>query len=270
MNTQKNDIQLYTNSERLPVGQEAKDVFSWGNELGKCKYYQKLGTAGVISIILTARELGLPPMACLNGGLYQIDGRVSISAQMMNALILKAGHRVDILEFSEKRCTIRFKRADREAHTDYSYTVEDASKAGYLKKDNWINHLKDMLYCRCLSGGARKIMPDAIMGCYIHGELQNGEMPGNQEVPEISENFKVIEEKNEEVYEKSFDSKEECITKEEEMELYEAVGENESLKANIEKYILSAHKCKISEMPRSVFTKILSRVKENYKKAQGE
>lgn len=166
-----------SDTQMLPKNLEAEEIFKWGHELGKCPFYQKLGPGGVIAVVLTARELGLPPMACLNGGLHNIEGKVSISAQMMNAMIIRSGHSAKLIELTQQRCVIRFKRREDKEHIDYAYTVEEAQKAGYLGKKNWQTHLRDMLFCRCLSGGARKFMPDVIGNVYIHGELGDETMP---------------------------------------------------------------------------------------------
>jgi hypothetical protein len=176
-----NQIEIYEKTDRLPIMQEAQDFFKWSQELAKCPFYAKLGAGGVIAILLTARELGLPPMASLNGGMYHIDGKVSLSAQMMNTLVLKAGHTVDIVKLDEEGCELKFHRRDRKEPTFYSYSTKDAAKAGYLGKNNWKAHLKDMLFCRALSGGARKICPDAIGNCYIHRELNYGDVTINHQ-----------------------------------------------------------------------------------------
>lgn len=182
-----------SDTQMLPKNLEAEEIFKWGHELGKCPFYQKLGPGGVIAVVLTARELGLPPMACLNGGLHNIDGKVSISAQMMNAMIIRAGHSAKLIELTPQRCVIRFKRREEKEHIDYAYTVEEAHKAGYLSKKNWQTHLRDMLFCRCLSGGARKFMPDVIGNVYIHGELGDETMPlVPQEVQEHPESTQTI------------------------------------------------------------------------------
>lgn len=199
------DITTYGKTDRLPILQEAQEIFKWSHELAKCPFYQKLGTSGIIAILLTSRELGLPPMACLNGGLYHIDGKVSISAQMMNTLLLKAGHRADIHILNEKKCVLHFKRADRKEIVEYTYTIEDAQKAGYLNKNNYKAHLKDMLFCRCLSGGARKICPDAIGNAYVHGELASDPNGFDSTDFEITEE---VEEKKAEVKSISFEKAE--------------------------------------------------------------
>jgi hypothetical protein len=125
---------------------------------------------------MTAREYDLPPMACLNGGLHVIDGKVVFSAIMIDALILKNSHKTDLLCLNEERCVIRFTRSDREQDAKYvpliyEYTKEMARNAGYLTKKNWQTSLQDMLYCRCVTGGGRKHMPEIFVGVLVAGEL---------------------------------------------------------------------------------------------------
>lgn len=175
--------QLPTRSSfSMPVGQEMDQIISVCKVLATCPYYQKLGPGGVLAIYLTAREMNLPLMMCLNGGMYTFSGLVSLSAQLMNMLIVNAGHRADILHLDEKGCKIRFWRCDRPKDNctfEYEYTIEMAAKAGYLGKDNWKKAPKDMTFSRCLSGGARKFMPDVIMNAYAIGELgeEDGSIP---------------------------------------------------------------------------------------------
>ena len=162
------------NSFSMPMGQEMDQIVSVCKVLATCPYYQKLGPGGVLAIYLTAREMSLPLMMCLNGGMYTFSGVVSLSAQLMNMLIVNAGHRADVLHLDEKGCKIRFWRCDRPKDNctfEYEYTIEMAAKAGYLGKDNWKKSPKDMNFSRCLSGGARKFMPDVIMNAYAIGEL---------------------------------------------------------------------------------------------------
>lgn len=169
----------------MPSIQEMNQITEMCRVLATSPYYRNMGAGGVLSIWLTAREMGLPPMMCLNGGMYTFSGAVSLSAGLMNYLITSAGHRVEIVELSEEKCTLRFIRGDREAGAGdsmtYTFSKEDAAKAGYLTKKNWREHPRDMMFNRCLSGGARKYMPDAIMGAYIEGEIENKPIEDKEE-----------------------------------------------------------------------------------------
>ena len=177
----------------MPTTNEMQQFINIATVLSQCPYYAKMGPQGVLAIWLTARELGLPPMMCLNGGMYTFSGAVTLSAQLMNMMIVNAGHRADVLYLNEQGCKIRFVRSDREKGQgdvfEYEFTMQHAQQAGYFgvpgpngsyikkPKDNWLNSPRDMFYSRCLSGGSRKFMPDVLMNCYVIGE-----MPGDDEV----------------------------------------------------------------------------------------
>lgn len=174
----------------MPSDSEMKQLCEICRVLGNTHFYNKLGAGGVLAIWLTARELNLPPMMCLNGGLYNIDGKVTMSSQLMNMMIVNAGHKVNVKVLNDKGCTIEFVRNDRggkDSSFVYSFTIEDAERAGYFgrkdnngnilkkPKDNWVSHPKDMFYSRALSGGARKFMPDVLMNSYVFGEIDEVE-----------------------------------------------------------------------------------------------
>lgn len=158
--------------------QEIGQFMEMAGVLATCPYYQKLGKGGILAIILTAKEMGLPPMACLNGGMYTFSGAVSLSAQLMNMMIVNAGHMVEVVKLDNKECTLRFTRKDRPKDRNsftYSFTIDMAKEANLTGKTNWKTNPRDMLFNRCLSGGARKFLPDAIMNAYVIGELPDDE-----------------------------------------------------------------------------------------------
>jgi len=173
------DYQVETQQNRLhfsmPSAQEMDQLINFCKVMANAPFYQKLGAGGVMAIYLTAKEFNLPFMACLNGGLHTFDGKVTFSAQLINAMIVNAGHRVDVLHLDEHSCVINFRRCDRkdEGYTGmiYEYTIQQAQKAGYLKKTNWQTSPKDMLFSRCLTGGGRKHVPEVFVGVLVTGEL---------------------------------------------------------------------------------------------------
>lgn len=181
------------NKSLTPSLQEMDQLLKFCDVLSKAQFYQKLGAGGVLAIFLTSRELGVPFMTALNGGMYNIEGKVVLSAQLMNMMIIQAGHFTTILNLDEKECRIQFCRSDRkgaESKFEYSYTIDQAKSAGYLNKDNWKKHPKDMLFARCLSGGAKKFMPDVIMNAYVAGELEDDKNSIDAVCSEISEEEK--------------------------------------------------------------------------------
>lgn len=177
MSTELVKQEVPRNVQSMPHGQELTQLLELSKTLSSCPFYQKMGAGGVLAICLTARELNLPVMTCLNGALYTFDGKVTMSAQLMNMMIVNSGNRADVIKLDETGCWIRFWRRDRKpGHGDtfeYSFTYDQAVKAGYMSKTNWKAHPKDMFYSRCLSGGARKFMPDVLMSVYVFGEIED-------------------------------------------------------------------------------------------------
>lgn len=170
----------------IPIGKELEDLIYLCKTLSKCPYYQKMGEGGILAIALNARELGLPLMMCLNGGMYTFSGQVTLSSQLINMMIVNAGHRVDILKLDPQSCRLRFWRYDRPEGVntfEYEFTIEMATRAALVNKDNWKKNPMDMLFARCISGGGRKFMPDVLMGVYSDAELYEEDFKDSDIIP---------------------------------------------------------------------------------------
>jgi hypothetical protein len=137
------------------------------------KMYKGIGDqAGVMMIMLAARELGIPPCQAINGGLNIIQGKVEISARMMSALIRKAGHQIKVQECTTTQCVLVGKRCDTGEVQSSSFSVAEAQLAGLIKPGGgWIKWPKDMCFARALSRLARQLFSDVIGIGYVEGEI---------------------------------------------------------------------------------------------------
>lgn len=145
------------------------------------QYWRKVGGGGspdsivatILSVMLLARELGISPIQAISGGINNIQGKFEISARLMNQLIRRHGHKIEIKISTDKVCSIWSKRKDTgEEHTE-SYTIEEAARSGLIKPSSpWQKVPTDMLFARCISRLARRMYADCIGGCYVEGELQ--------------------------------------------------------------------------------------------------
>lgn len=196
----------------MPSLQELHQLTQLCNTLSTAPFYQKLGPGGVLAIWLTARELKLPPMMCLNGGLHNIEGKVSMSAQLMNMMIINAGHKIDVIYLTDQGCAIRFTRIYRNGNQksdEYEFKMEDAKRAKYFgepgpngtmlskPKANWTMYPRDMFFARALSGGAKKYLPEVMMNCYVFGEIEDAETDQIQSSHQFISNIVPLEAKNE-------------------------------------------------------------------------
>lgn len=122
--------------------------------------------------ILTARELGLPPMQGL-AAIHVINGRPGISAEMMRALILSAGHDLVVSQATEVKCVLRGRRAGGEGWTEVAYTMAEAQRAGDIKKNpSYTARPMEMLLARATTRLARMAFPDVIHGLASVEELE--------------------------------------------------------------------------------------------------
>jgi hypothetical protein len=177
-------------NDLIPTQEEVKAIELMAKHAVESKYVEKLGGyAGVFSIAMYARELGVPVMSALFGGMANIMGKITIAPQLMNALIRKRGHKLKI-DSNDARCIIEGTRKDTGETCTVSFSVEDARKAG-LYKDNggWAKYPSDMCFARALSRLARRLFPDVIGMAYVEEEIgQDEERDEKQEESDITVN----------------------------------------------------------------------------------
>ena len=157
------------------------------------KMYGRLDQAAVMTIMLSARELGIPPMQALNGGLNIIQGKVEISAAMMSALIRRAGHSIITVESTDEVCTLRGQRADNGDIATVSYTLAEAQKAGLVKPGGgWTKNPTDMCYARAISRLKRQLFADIGVG-YVEGEIKAAEAEWAEPAQQIGTDAQLME-----------------------------------------------------------------------------
>src|SRR2546429_1423283 len=138
----------------------------------------------IFMILLAAKELRIPPMQALNGGIWNIQGKIEISARLMNAMIRRAGHSIGVKHCDSTKCVIEGKRADNGDTFVAQFTIEDATKAGISNRANWKSYAEDMLYARAMSRLARRLFPDIIGTAYVEGEIRDAKCEGISSVSE--------------------------------------------------------------------------------------
>jgi hypothetical protein len=125
--------------------------------------------ASVLACILTGQELGLGPMQSLRM-VNVIEGRPAASAELMRALVNRAGHRVDVIEAQQDRVTLRGVRRDTGARAVVTWTLDDAKRANLLGRGSWSTYPRSMLLARATSELCRMLFADVIGGLYTPEE----------------------------------------------------------------------------------------------------
>lgn len=201
-----------------------------------------------IAIALYARELGLPIMQSLMGGINIINGVAEISVRMMNNLIRKKGHQIKCIESTREICTLEGIRADTGEACTVTFTFREAQQAGLVKNGGaWEKWTADMIYARAFSRLARRLFPDAIGPAYVEGEI-------SQEEPKTFSRFEE-EAEVEHVSDK--------LTKEQTSHIKELLKDNKEL---MEMILSKAGKTMVSDFEQSRYDGIVRYIEQELKK----
>lgn len=176
--TQTNAVALAPQKSVVPSEHEMMVFQTMAKQAVGSKLYRGIGDEfAVMTVMLAARELDIPPMAALNGGINIINGKTEISARMMAALIMRRGNTLRTIESTNEMCTLEGIRADNGEKARETFTIEEAKQAGLVKVGGgWQKWPKDMCYARCMSRLARRLFPDVIGMGYIEGEIRESSL----------------------------------------------------------------------------------------------
>jgi len=166
-------------SEQSLAVRQALGVERLGEIMWKSGYWQDTRSqAQAIVKILAGAELDFGPIASMNG-VYIIEGRTTMSANLVGAAIQRSGrYRYRVVEHDAQHCVIDFFEinglAQREKLGSSSFDLNDAKAAGLLDKrgGNWQKFPRNMVFSRALTNGARWYTPDVFSGpVYTPDEL---------------------------------------------------------------------------------------------------
>lgn len=141
---------------------ESPDIFQTGELLARSGYFLDAKDAAQAFVkVLAGRELGIGDIAAMTG-IYIVKGRVTLSANLMAALVKRSGrYNYRVVEMTERRCEIEFFE-DGQPCGRSEFTLEDA-RAAALGGDNWKKFPKNMLFARAMSNGVKWYAPDVAM-----------------------------------------------------------------------------------------------------------
>lgn len=133
----------------------------------------------VLAAILTGREMGLGPMAALQGIRIQ-DGKPAYDAELMRAIVRKRGHLLKVVEKTHQRCVLRGRRRDTGEEAEVTWTLEDAIVAGLVDRIDengmpvarsqnnnplaWEKYPRRMLFARATSELVGELFSDVLVG----------------------------------------------------------------------------------------------------------
>lgn len=145
------------------------EVMALGQVLATSGYFKDASQqAQAVVKILAGRELGIGPVAAMTG-IYIVQGRVTLSANLMASAIKRSGrYTYRVRRLDDAACEIEFFEAAESIGVS-SFTAEDARKAG---TQNMNKFPRNMLFARAMSNGTKWFCPDLFAGpIYTPDEL---------------------------------------------------------------------------------------------------
>lgn len=140
--------------------------------------------ANVFVAVQAGQALGIAPIQAIQQ-INVINGKPSLSAELMAALVMKAGHKIRITA-TDERAEVVIIRADDPGHTPppIVWTMERAKRAGLLSNPSWTKYPAAMLRSRAVSEACRTWAPDAIAGfSYTPEEVETFTTPDDTNTP---------------------------------------------------------------------------------------
>lgn len=125
----------------------------------------------VLLAVEYGRSVGIDPIAAINM-VHTIKGKPTASAQLVGALVRRAGHRLRV-SWDGTSATAEIVRSDDEGFTFRAvWTFDRAQAAGLTGNANYKNHLPAMLKARAITEVSRDACPEALAGiAYVADEL---------------------------------------------------------------------------------------------------
>ena len=187
----ENPKELMVKTTNIPDNSEMAVLKIMAANAAASKLYPTVGPENaILMILLAARELGIPPMQALNGGIWNIKGRVEISSRLMCAMIRRAGHSIKIQQCDGEKCIVQGTRLDNGDSFTAQFSLDDAKKAGLLGRSGpWSQYTEDMLYSRAISRLARRLFPDVIGSAYVEGEIRDSHIEVIEDTTQIKQDI---------------------------------------------------------------------------------
>ena len=147
----------------------------------------------IFMLMLLAQSENISPVKALMA--YDIiQGQPALKASEALARFMDCGGKIKWIKSDSESAKAEFTHPSSGSF-EYEYTVQDATDAGLINKDNWKKNLKAMLRARCTSAGIRMSYPRCLNNMYLTDEVQDFDIIEEQPKEEIIE-CETIEPKN--------------------------------------------------------------------------
>ena len=169
-------------SNLIPIDQ----VRAMAKSASASKLFSAKAEEQVFTLMLIAQAENIHPMKALMA--YDIiQGQPALKASEALARFMDCGGKIKWIKSDAESAKAEFTHPSSGTF-EYEYTVQDATEAGLINKDNWKKNLKAMLRARCTSAGIRMSYPRCLNNMYTADEVQDFEqLEDNEIIEEVEE-----------------------------------------------------------------------------------
>jgi hypothetical protein len=147
----------------------------------KSKLFGDLTQDQLFIVLMTGREMGLPPTVALRN-IGSFKGKTVISSQLQLGKVKEAGYTVKIIENTDAQATVSVGRKGEDPYVK-TFTMADAVKAGLLDRNAlYKTNPSTMLLNRAIGLACRYGAPEVLNGLYNESELIELDEPGTDTV----------------------------------------------------------------------------------------
>ena len=129
--------------------------------------------------IVAGASMGMKPIQALNG-IAMINGHPTLHSDSIPCVVMASGL-VNGMRYKftgdgdTLACTFYVRRKGIEEYQEWTYSMEDAKKAGLLTNPVWQKHTKKMLFNRARTWCFRNTFPDVIGNVYTKDEIEDAD-----------------------------------------------------------------------------------------------
>lgn len=126
--------------------------------------------------VVAGASMGMKPIQSING-IAMINGHPTLHSDSIPCVVMASGLVTGMkYEFNGEgdnlSCTFYIRRKGIEEYQEWTYSMEDARKAGVLSNPVWKNHTRKMLFNRARTWCMRNTFPDVIGNIYTPDEIE--------------------------------------------------------------------------------------------------
>lgn len=129
--------------------------------------------------VVAGASMGMKPIQAING-IAMINGKPTLHSDSIPCTVMASGL-VNGMKYKftgegeTLACTFYVRRKGIEEYQEWTYSMEDAKKAGLLSNPVWQKHPKKMLFNRARTWCFRNTFPDVIGNVYTQEEIEDVE-----------------------------------------------------------------------------------------------